>query len=188
MGYSVPQLTRIWMSLPGASRLGWEPGYMGEPTMVDKVVGRDQANWLEIKSLGKEPMYKIPTTAPKRGKERSFCWNVLPAQICNKDYTQLTVHWKICIEWCFVRRIATLKMYLRLSKERLRACSIIHCCLMVWLGGWVGGQNWSFFPCFLQVQVKFLYFRTTQPISSDNLSKSDIEFRRELILLMLNPF
>ena len=42
------------------------------------------------------------------------------------------------------------------------------------LAGWVGGQNWSFF---LQVQVKFLHFRTTQPICSDNLSKSDIEFR-----------
>ena len=53
--------------------MGWEPDYKGEPTMVDKVVGRDQANWLEIKSLGKEPMYKIPTITPKRGKESSSC-------------------------------------------------------------------------------------------------------------------
>ena len=46
------------------------------------------------------------------------------------------------------------------------------------LAGWLG--RWAelvLFACFLQVQVKFLHFRTTQPISSDNLSKSDIEFR-----------
>ena len=38
--------------------MGWggKPDYKGEPTMVDKVVGRDQANWLEIKSLGNEPI------------------------------------------------------------------------------------------------------------------------------------
>ena len=47
---------------------GEEPDYKGEPTMVDKVVGRDQANWLEIKSLGKEPI-RFPQLLPKEAKK-----------------------------------------------------------------------------------------------------------------------
>ena len=50
--------------------MGWELDckYKGEPTMVDKVVGRDQANWLEIKSLGKEPI-RFPQLLPKQAKK-----------------------------------------------------------------------------------------------------------------------
>ena len=47
---------------------GEEPDYKGEPTMVDKVVGRDQANWLEIKSLGKGPI-RFPQLLPKEAKK-----------------------------------------------------------------------------------------------------------------------
>ena len=48
--------------------MGWEPDFKGEPTMVDKVVVRDQANWLEIKSLGKEPI-RFPQLLPKGAKK-----------------------------------------------------------------------------------------------------------------------
>ena len=48
--------------------MGREPDYKGEPTMVDKVVVRDQANWLEIKSLGKGPIH-FPQLLPKETKK-----------------------------------------------------------------------------------------------------------------------
>ena len=77
-------------------QIGWgeEPDYKGEPTMVDKVVGRDQANSLEIKSVGKEPI-RLPQLLPKETKKALKC-GTSPA-------LQLGLHpidcaLKICIE------------------------------------------------------------------------------------------
>ena len=80
-----------------------------------------------------ERTYKIPTIASKRDKESSSCWNVLLAQICNTDYTQLTVHRKN-LYWIMFRPKNCHKYIFAFVQRKIESCSIIHCCLMVWLG------------------------------------------------------
>ena len=53
---------------------GADNGWQGGGAWPGQLAG-DQVTWKRT--------YTIPTIAPKRGKESSSCWNVVPVQICN---------------------------------------------------------------------------------------------------------